>query len=429
MVNVTNYKYYISLTSQLPFCSTPLRLDASNKCEFGCAYCFASTRQGFGRNSKLQLTNTTSLDNRLKRVEQNKLAGAIDEFLQRRIPIQFGGMSDPLSRSPVTQGVTQTLLKTLAKYNYPVVLSTKSALIAEPEFLAILSSSNCYVRFSTTVVDHAIRTKIDSGASSFRDICEAAEKLSKQNIPVCFRFQPIIPGHEHFAPSMIENASNAGVKHISAEYLKAPIDADQKFRRCLKDLLHPRPIEFFKNLGSNKLGREFILPLQYRLPSLLNMKQQCGRYGITFGFADNDLLMYSDGNSCCSAADLYLRDAAFFRANIVAIAKKTPLGGEIELSDLISEWSPSLPISSYINSKARINPELIAHEDEWHAYLTEMWAGRNGVYSPDFFFGISRTAKTDQLGLPIYRRSKTELDSAPIAKESSLAAPKVPLTA
>lgn len=406
--NTRSYKYYSGLTSQLPFCGIPIRLDASNKCEFGCAYCFASTRQGFGRQSKLQLTNAKSLYDRLKRVSARKLSSSLDQFLDRRIPVQLGGMSDPFSLSPIKTGTTWQLLTTLNHFNYPTVISTKSSAVSDPEMLAALKDSNFYVRFSTTVVNPNIRSKIDKGSSTFEEICAAAEKLSTQGIPVCFRFQPILPGQECHAKEMVTSASAAGVKHISAEYLKVPIDADIKFRQHLKQLLTPRPIQAYKNLGAVKLGREYILPLEYRGDNLITLRAECKSKGMTFGYADNDLLLLSDGNSCCSAADLYLSDSRTFSANIIGIAKKKRLGDLLKFEDLTHEWKPTLRISTYLNSKARLPLEVISSDSEWDSYLDHIWNGQLGVYTPDFFEGIEATEKLDGEGRKIYKLVKSK---------------------
>ncbi|AMO67380.1 radical SAM protein [gamma proteobacterium BDW918] len=407
-----DYKYYLSLTSQLPFCSSPLRLDASNKCEFACAYCFASTRQGFGRNSKLQLTKAKILRERFIRIKKGRILGAIDEFIERKIPIQFGGMSDPFSKSPLSENITADLMNTLKEFHYPYILSTKSSAISSPAFIASLKDSNCYVRFSTTVINPTKRSAVDLGSSTFDEILRATEFIRKAGIPVCFRFQPIIPGHEEFAAEMIDRASNAGVNHISAEYLKVPIDADSKFRKVLRDLLPPKPVAYYVNRQASHQGREYILPTKYRQHHLLAMKHRANSHGITFGFADNDLLLFSEGNSCCSASDLYLKEANMFSANIVTMAKRMQIGELISLDDLRSEWIPKHPISSQLNSTSRINKSLIGSDAEWYVYLEELWEGRRGLYSPAFFEGITKSDATDNQGLALYKRIRTDLDIA-----------------
>ena len=182
------YQYYAGLTSQLAFCATPLRLDSYNNCQFGCTYCFANTRQGHGRKSELKVSNPSSLLKRLQRVEKGDVNSALDEFIQRRIPFQLGGMSDPFTLIESKKKVTLEYLKILKYYNYPVIISTKSDLIAEEEYLSILKGSNCYVRFSTTVVEEQYKSMIDKGCPSIERITIAAKKIIDIGIPVPFGF-------------------------------------------------------------------------------------------------------------------------------------------------------------------------------------------------------------------------------------------------
>jgi DNA repair photolyase len=103
-----------------------LRLDSYNSCQFGCTYCFASTRQGFGRNSSLKISNPQALRDRIERVVSGKISSALDEFIENRIPFQLGGMSDPFTKIESNKNVSFEYLKILKEYDYPVIISTKS---------------------------------------------------------------------------------------------------------------------------------------------------------------------------------------------------------------------------------------------------------------------------------------------------------------
>ena len=403
------YQYYSGITSQVGFCATPLRLDSYNKCQFGCTYCFASTRQGHGRKSELKISNPTSLKNRLKRVMKGEINSALDEFIQQRIPFQLGGMSDPFTLLENKKNVTFEYLKILKEYNYPVIISTKSALISNEKYLDVIAESNCYVRFSTTVINEIDRAKIDKGCPSLSMIGNAAEKLAEINIPTSFRMQPIIIGNEYMADSIIDLAHSVGVKHISAEYLKVPIDANVKFGGDLKRLLNNNPISTYRELGALKVGREYGLPLDYRTDYLINMAIKTRQKQMTFGFADNDLLLHSDGHSCCNASNLYLSDSNFFRANIVSLAKNKKAGDLIYFKEYLSSWIPEEAVSTYLNSKARIQL-IYRDEPEWLQYLKKMWIGELGVYSPNFFDGIEETSVKDEFGLPIFKRTKSDFE-------------------
>lgn len=404
-----NYKYYSGLTSQLPFCAMPLRLDAYSKCQFSCGYCFASTRQGYGRNEAFKISNPESLIKRLERVSSGYINSALDEFIAQRIPFQLGGMSDPFTKSEESKEITLDYLKILKHFNYPVVLSTKSDLIASSKYLELLAGANVYVRFSVTVVDESYRAMIDRGCPPLNMIAKAAHDLSSLGIPVSFRLQPIIPGYEVSFDNLLEVAKDSGVKHLSAEYLKVPIDANKKFSQTLKNLLGGDPIKFYRSLGAAKLGREYLLPLDYRAKHLIKMATLSREQDITFGFADNDLLIHSDGTSCCSAADLYLKDASFFDANLVGVSKNKLEGDKLYFGDLVNKWMPKKPVSTYLNSSARLKVDT-SDIQEWPLYLQEMWKGAFGVYKPSYFDGIELTNEFDECGLPVYKRHKSDFE-------------------
>lgn len=398
------YKYYAGLTSQVGFCATPLRLDPYNRCQFSCTYCFASTRQGFGRHSDFQVGNPASLSNRLTRVFDGKIFSALDELISYRVPFQLGGMSDPFTKLESKEKVTLEYLRILKKFDYPVIISTKSSQITNKEYLDVISESNAYVRFSTTIVAPSIRSKIDRGCPPIEELAMSAKILHREGIPVCFRFQPIIPGHEEHYLNVMDLAAASNVKHISAEYLKCPIDANIKFGEHLIDALSGNPIQHYQKLGAVKQGREYILPPEYRVPTLSKMAMTARNRGMTFGFADNDLLLHSDGDACCAASNLYLRNASFFTANIVALAKRKTVGEKIYFNDFLSGWIPKKNISTYLNSKARI-AILDTNKPEWLSYLQNMWSGKLGIFTPNYFDGIELTDEYDEQGLPIFIRT------------------------
>jgi len=403
------YKHYLGISSQIPFCSTPLRVDSYSQCQYSCGYCFASTRQGYGRKSSLKVINPEALRERFKRIERGDVLSAVDEFIERKIPFQLGGMSDPFILKEESVKATKEVLKVFAEFNYPYIISTKSDLLSRDGYLNIIRSSNVYVRFSTTVIEDSYRSQIDRGCPNLTKLYRTCEKLSSIGIPVAFRLQPILPGCESYANTLIRNSYNSGAKHIIAEYLKVPLDANKNFSKALIDYFGIKPIELYKNMNSKQKGREYILPLEYRAPRLIELWKYTKELQMTFGFADNDLLLHSDGESCCGAANLFLKNANFFDANIIGLVKKVNSGESIRYGDILKKWFPRHHISPYLNSKARV-PIREKGKADWPLYLKEMWAGNRGIYAPDFFDGIEPKKEFDEYGLPIYQRVTSKFE-------------------
>ena len=73
--------------------------------------------------------------------------------------------------------------------------------------------------------------------------------------------------------------------------------------------------------------------------------------------------------------------------------RKRMLFDRLTFSDYLNTWIPKEAISTYLNSKARINIRNTDQPD-WLLYLKQMWIGKHGIYSPDYFDGIEKDARS-----------------------------------
>ena len=88
----------------------------------------------------------------------------------------------------------------------------------------------------------------------------------------------------------------------------------------------------------------------------------------------------------------------------MSLAKRKAVGEKLYFNDFLSGWIPKQSISTYLNSKARITI-LDTSKPEWLSYLQEMWSGKLGVYTPNYFDGVESTSEYDDHGLPIFIRT------------------------
>ena len=73
----------------------------------------------------------------------------ISQYIRRKMPVHFGGMSDPFQPIEREFNVTFKVLKYLCSIQYPIIISTKSTLIGHPKYLDVLNSNpNMIVQFS-----------------------------------------------------------------------------------------------------------------------------------------------------------------------------------------------------------------------------------------------------------------------------------------
>ena len=120
------YRYSLALTSQFYFCGVPFRLDTAPKCPLNCSYCFAMSRGG-RRTSTSLLADPARIQRKVVRLFEadKKNTDIIDELLLSKMPVHFGGMSDPFASSEIIKRSLQ-ILHILDDIDYPIVISTKN---------------------------------------------------------------------------------------------------------------------------------------------------------------------------------------------------------------------------------------------------------------------------------------------------------------
>jgi DNA repair photolyase len=400
--SLPDYSYGLSLTSQFYFCGLPLRLDPYSRCLFNCCYCFASARGGNRGSRRLSVFTAQLLRNRFERSMSGKTKNVLEEMLSERQPVHIGGMSDPLPPLESELGVTLEILDVLADYQYPTIISTKSTLVSTDPFLEVLRRGPFAVQMSISTLNQSIAKNIDLGAPTPQARLETLRQLTQAGIPTACRIQPLLPGREGDAFEIIDAAAQMGVKHIGIEHLKLPIETTWWGTERLTRSLGFNMAEYFTAQGAQRIGREWILPVDQRLARMLELSSHVRTQGATFGAADNDLLLLSDGECCCSGADLLLTGTNFFRYNYLEAVRRGTIQNRVSIDSLNDVWRPQASVAPYINSRSRL-PSKDGRGVGLQEYLLHNWNGRSNGNSPASFYGVVATTDRDSRGYKIYR--------------------------
>lgn len=396
------YRHFTTVTSQLYFCSSPIRLDSYNRCQFGCVYCFSRKRGLANSTDGLKSGSAQAFCRRLDRIQSGHVQSGLDEFLQNRIPIQFGGMQDPFSPMEQKHMVTLDLMKILRDHKYPTLISTKGDLFRLNKYENVLSSMNVLVRLSAAGVSEQFRSSVDVGCSSFAKTLEKIRRLSALGLPVSLRIQPVIPGFEDDALRMAEEATDAGVSHISFEYLKIgsenfDVDAKRTSKAVNRDVW-----EHMRQMGTKKIGRDYTLKTEAKAPFVFRAKAQCKQLGVAFGAGDTEFIHLSDGSGCCNGSSLFLDQANQFQCNYVGVISNKNEGDQIQFGELQDMWHPSGNIHHYLTTNSRSRDTRESYPS-WIALLAYRWNGGRSPYSPMLFWGVDWTGDFDSNGFKIYK--------------------------
>lgn len=310
--------------------------------------------------------------------------------------MHLGGMTDPLPPIERKLGVTKSVLEIARSFDQPVVLSTKSKLVATDEIVRVLEGGPFVVQISLGTTDDIFARDVDKGAPSPTDRLHSMKVLAASGVKVACRIQPVFPGRESEVVELIEACAAVGVSHVAVEHLKVPLERDWEHRGAMDRALGFDVVEYYRSHGALRVGREWILPVEQRLPAMLKYRSLAHEKGLFFGAADNDLLHFSDGGVCCSGSDLLgLGDG--FRYNYLEAIRRRNNQSVITLASLDDVWRPVGSVSQYVNSSSRIPGASMG------VYIEANWNSGAHDSSIRSFYGVSALDEDDSNGFRKYR--------------------------
>ena len=364
----------------------------------GCTYCFAKARGGFRGDPQIKFVPPSALSKRLTRAVEGRPFGAFEEFLERRIPLQLGGMTDPFSKSSVINNTIYETLQVLNRFDYPTIISTKGYMEDVARALPLLKNGNYYVRFSIAASRFAKR-HVEPGTPSEREILDTLAMVAESGIPTCLRLQPIFPDAEQEAIALAIAAKTVGAKAVSLEYLKLPQDRATAQFRAINSLYDGSVRQVFEDQGVSTDGRELSLSLDRRAAGMKELKRELNKAGVRVGIAENELLHYGDLSGCCNGGSEFLREARNFDYNVVGIIRNRPRG-PITFSMVRSRWKPTSPVGRHFNSHSRFG--LKGAEATWENFFRLRWNETGMHFNPSFFDGVTLAGESDDDGNAVY---------------------------
>lgn len=114
-------------------------------------------------------------------------------FLEQRIPFKFGFISDEFTWIEKKLKISQELLKVLNFYNYPYTILTRSDLLAQDDYLALLRSDLASVQYSLASTNEKMNKLIEPGTPSAKRRLKAVKIITDAGIVTTVRINPIFP--------------------------------------------------------------------------------------------------------------------------------------------------------------------------------------------------------------------------------------------
>jgi len=303
------------LNGQFPFCSFPFALDTYSGCTHLCKYCFSYYNYLINCSTKnnekdfFSMAKTINFSNLEKAFEQpdgkdNEHIRAYRELIKLRMPIHWGGVSDPFStyEQMNDEKVSLKCLKLFNKHQYPVISSTKSKWLKDaPEYIKEIQENKNFV-FQVSLISLNERMKKIEPGTSVEARLELIRIFSKTN-RVVVRCQPFIPNldNDEQIEEFVKTIADCGAHAVTMEFLKISAFQTAEVKKAIEEMSEALGYDIpkFFRLKGNKAGTDIELRFNYKLPIMLKFRQLAHKYGLEFYSAENSMRDYGDGYSCC----------------------------------------------------------------------------------------------------------------------------------
>lgn len=164
-------------------CKYPTRLDTYGcGCQHDCKYCYAKSLldfRGLWKPESPAIIDGKAIINQVKKLHPGDI-------------VRLGGMTDCFMPLEIQQRATYHLIKLLNKRNIGYLIVTKSAIVANDEYINIMRKDLAHIQITITTTDDEL-SKTYEKASLPSDRIKAVEKLQSLGFDVAVRLSPYIP--------------------------------------------------------------------------------------------------------------------------------------------------------------------------------------------------------------------------------------------
>ena len=165
-------------------CYYPTRLDTYGcGCSHDCKYCYAKSLLDFRGLWNLENPSIADIE---------KIKRKIAKLPKDISAIRLGGMTDCFQPIEKIYKVTHETIKALNKRKIPYLIVTKSAMVADDEYIEILDKDLAHIQITVTTTDNQL-SKTYEKASVPSTRIKAIEKLYRAGFDVTLRLSPYIP--------------------------------------------------------------------------------------------------------------------------------------------------------------------------------------------------------------------------------------------
>ena len=198
-------------------------------CEHGCIYCYARPAHAYmGLSPGLDFESKLFFKPGAAQLLEHELA----KPSYKPGVIHIGGNTDPYQPQERRLRVTRQVLEVMARFNHPLSIITKSALIGRDlDILGPMGQAGLvHAAVSVTTLDRSLARAMEPRAATPERRLEAVRRLADAGVPTVVMFAPAISGlNDHELEAVLERAAAAGAMSAGYVALRLPLEIKDLF--------------------------------------------------------------------------------------------------------------------------------------------------------------------------------------------------------
>lgn len=164
-------------------CKYPTRLDTYGKgCQHDCKYCYAKSLlsfRGFWNPKNPAVADIQKIRETIARIPKGQV-------------VRLGGMTDCFQPLEKDRRVTYKTIKALNEAGIEYLIVTKSAMVADDEYVKILDKDLAHIQITVTTMEDVVSRAYEKASLPSERIA-AILKLQEAGLDVAIRLSPYIP--------------------------------------------------------------------------------------------------------------------------------------------------------------------------------------------------------------------------------------------
>jgi len=337
-------------------------------------------------------------------------SSVVVQCLRRRVPVHFGGVSDPLQPAEEKYKLTLRVLALLKHYDYPTIISSKSHLLLGSQYLELLDDMKVAVQVTLTTSNERIAKALEPKAPSVRERLVLLSKLSDKGIWTSCRFQPLIPRVSSDDLDLIDLVADSGCRHVAIEHYKLPTYASRRRKQKMAEACSFEIEGYYRDQCPRPRGMFFEIPTKEKLRNLRPIVRRIHQRKMTYGAADNDLHHLGDDVCCCGVGCLEGFEHYYKYHNAKAVFDGK-YSGKIFYSSIKQEWRPTGSVREVLNRKSRMKSSQGKGLSSVSDYVRMKWNTPFSNNSPTDMVNVLPTDEYDDEGNLVYGyQDKLKLD-------------------